>query len=830
MTMKKLLVFLLLCSTLIAMVFPAGAIAAENADPILSSDVTYDLVFDPTAVEIKESGESADLFLSDRGDTRHAVEDNLVFTGPYTRQYSITPNQTNTFHVGIRSTGKTNQYRVLLVYEGKKPEGEPVLTDIAPFPAEVKGLYTEHIDVYTKDFKPGRYTLVTCTAVPKGSTLYPIDGTAFMTDIYCYESYQRLWNIFIEDAETHEKMDIVRLCADESLVVAFGRSPLPCSNSGYISVTCPQDLVNIETAGGYIFLTPKRIGYGSLILIHSSDKVQEIPIYVCTEPGGHNPDLTNVALAPTVTEKGLSSNICLSCGSLYREAIPSLETSFGKFRDVPQTAWYYSAVQEAFYAGLFNGISETAFKPNDPMTRAMLVTVLWRAEGSPEGAKVQFSDVKSTDWYAEAVNWAAEQGIVNGVGNGKFNPTGKITREQMAAILYRYSQMAGIPAEAEDMVSNFPDSDQVSSWAMDAMNWNIHYGMIGGVKVGSNLYLDPKGQATRAQVSAILVRFINAFAEPSPQIQTPDLTDAEGFGTDGTIQWAFYSDGILRVGGSGSMRYYGSPDSTPWAEYMDRITGVEILYGIENIGEYAFAELPVLESVIIADSVTSVNDYAFMGSGNLRNVIMSSATQFIGYSAFAYCSSIMNIQIPYGVRQIDSRAFMGCTSLEQISLPSSITGYKVGKNVEVVEGLGTEVFSGCTSLRYVEMPIAVRHVPDRFFYNCTSLEEVILPVNVEYIGEKAFSKCVSLERITIMSNLTELRRGAFSYCTSLKEIYIFATYYMVKDSLLSNGSPEDKYPFGDPANITVYGVAETSTEYLAKNYGYAFVDILSLVN
>ena len=178
----------------------------------------------------------------------------------------------------------------------------------------------------------------------------------------------------------------------------------------------------------------------------------------------------------------------------------------GKFVDINAKAWYHLSVDYAVKNGLFGGTSANTFEPETAMTRAMLVTVLWRYEGQPKGYENTFTDVnaKSGNWYIDAVAWAASNGIVNGVGNNRFDPNGKITREQMAAILFRYAQKKGINTDKRGDLSAFPDGSKVESWAKEAMQWAVAEKIIGG----SDGKLLPQGNATRAQVATILMRYI----------------------------------------------------------------------------------------------------------------------------------------------------------------------------------------------------------------------------------------------------------------------------------------------------------------------------------
>lgn len=174
------------------------------------------------------------------------------------------------------------------------------------------------------------------------------------------------------------------------------------------------------------------------------------------------------------------------------------------FVDVPEDSWFYDAVYYCYDNGSIKGVDETHFAPNDTTTRAMIVTILWRMEGQPEAAASSFTDVESGSWYEEAVNWAAEKEIVKGMSETTFAPTANITREQMATILARYAEFKGKKGDdyAVDL-SGFTDLDSVSDWALDAMNWSVASELMKGV---TETTLDPKGNATRAQVAVLMQR------------------------------------------------------------------------------------------------------------------------------------------------------------------------------------------------------------------------------------------------------------------------------------------------------------------------------------
>lgn len=179
------------------------------------------------------------------------------------------------------------------------------------------------------------------------------------------------------------------------------------------------------------------------------------------------------------------------------------------FSDVPGVDyWGHEGIDFVVENGLFNGMSATTFEPDTPMTRAMLVTVLWRAAGMPRQGTNPFYDVPENVWFTDAVKWASDCNLVNGMQEGKFCPQENITREQMAAILYRYAQYNAQDVSGMADLSAFPDELTVSGWAENAMCWAVAKGIIGGLQTGETTILLPQGNATRAQVATILMRFL----------------------------------------------------------------------------------------------------------------------------------------------------------------------------------------------------------------------------------------------------------------------------------------------------------------------------------
>ncbi len=175
-----------------------------------------------------------------------------------------------------------------------------------------------------------------------------------------------------------------------------------------------------------------------------------------------------------------------------------------RFSDVSTGSWYYDAVQYVYDAGLMSGTGSYVFSPDGATTRGMIVTILYRLEGSPACGSASFSDVSSGKYYAQAVAWAAETGIVSGYSASRFGPENAITREQLAAILYRYAAYKGYAVSELSSLTGYADNDLVAAYAKTPFAWAVQAGIISGT--GANR-LSPSAGATRAQVAAMLMRF-----------------------------------------------------------------------------------------------------------------------------------------------------------------------------------------------------------------------------------------------------------------------------------------------------------------------------------
>ena len=191
--------------------------------------------------------------------------------------------------------------------------------------------------------------------------------------------------------------------------------------------------------------------------------------------------------------------------TFVKETEEKPETAELPFTDVTEGNWFYKAVVYVYEQKLMSGVSETEFAPQTSLTRAMLAQVLYNMENQPEATTTgAFTDVPDYQWYANAVNWAASENIVAGMGDGIFAPNSPVTREQMSAILYRYAQYKGYDTTKTADISDFTDGNKTSAWAVPAMQWAVGTGLISGQGDG---ILAPNGTATRAEVAQILMNF-----------------------------------------------------------------------------------------------------------------------------------------------------------------------------------------------------------------------------------------------------------------------------------------------------------------------------------
>lgn len=235
-----------------------------------------------------------------------------------------------------------------------------------------------------------------------------------------------------------------------------------------------------------------------------------------------DPDVGYVLTGITVTKpNGSTVKVERVRENYYRFEMPgtrvTVDASFSRhvtpFTDIRLADWYYEAVSYVYFNGLMEGVTDTEFAPNAATSRAMVVQILYRMSGSPSvSGSAGFTDVASGAWYATAVNWAADRGIVEGRTASTFDPNAAVTREELATMLYRYARFKGynVSVGENTNILSYNDVNQVSDYAYSAMQWACGTGIIDGTSSG---YLTPQGGATRAQLAAMLMRFCNEYVD-----------------------------------------------------------------------------------------------------------------------------------------------------------------------------------------------------------------------------------------------------------------------------------------------------------------------------
>ena len=314
-----------------------------------------------------------------------------------------------------------------------------------------------------------------------------------------------------------------------------------CTESGHYQGTCPtcgKDYDDVIPALGH--------DWGEWVVTQEPTYTTNgYRYHVCTRAGCNTrvgediPKLHEhvwnagvVTQKPTATEPGVKTYTCTICNEQKTESIPATgvpDTCPGgptcpgyAFRDMPAPGtWAHAGLDYCIYSGYINGLSATTVDPSGTCTRAQLVCILYRIQGEPkvvedyelDKLRAPFDDVPRGQWYTNAIWWAKLTGIVNGTSATTFDPSGQITREQLAAILYRYTAKYAPDATGNAAsLADYPDAGSVSAYARDAMAWAVGNGLIGGIPYGKTDYLEPGGSATRAQVATILMRYKQATA------------------------------------------------------------------------------------------------------------------------------------------------------------------------------------------------------------------------------------------------------------------------------------------------------------------------------
>ena len=436
--------------------------------------------------------------------TDEALTEAFDFTQPVTENTVLYAKWTHVCTPGTCIVGENGLHDTLCTVCGKRLDC--AYTEAVVDPTCTSAGYTVHtctncgssyLDSVVEGGHKWGATVIPPTHTEPGYTLYECS--------VCKESYKTDYTAPVGHAFDEGTV------TKEATCTAEGEMTYACSCGATHTVPIPMtehELTSVVTAP-----TCTELGYTTHSCKHCDYSYTDTPVGAL----GHAWDMGVVAAAPTLTATGKLIQTCTVCHKQKETVLPMLTLCEGgegcpssAYVDVPEsTHWAHVGIDFVLKSGLFYGTSDTTFEPDGEMTRAMLVTVLYRLEGQPKPTTENpFGDVAAGTWYTDAVIWAAENKIVNGIGGDLFDPDGSVTREQMAAILYRYSVFKGLTMAQGAFAMTYPDEAGISAYALEAMRWANAEKLINGTELDGTVYLDPQGSATRAQVAAILMRYV----------------------------------------------------------------------------------------------------------------------------------------------------------------------------------------------------------------------------------------------------------------------------------------------------------------------------------
>ena len=338
---------------------------------------------------------------------------------------------------------------------------------------------------YGTDVTAGSFVIVTSDA---GATVSALtnEGNAWTFTVTAEDGVtSKAYTVTVSFTEAPKSND-----AGVSSITVAGFKAVAGANNSY-TVTVPYGTV-VKTGSFVIVTRHPRATVSALT------NTRNIWSFTVTAEDG----VTTAVYTVTVNSAALPEPITPGVDNKKPASKPEVKLPF---TDVSTSDWFYDDVAFVYENGLFSGTDSRSFSPNASMTRAMLVTVLYRLEGEPTvTGRSSFTDVRSGAYYEKSVIWAAANGIVTGTDSTSFSPDAKVTREQLAAILYRYAQYRKLDTDASAKLNSFTDADSVSAYASEALGWAVSESLING----ASGKLMPKGDATRAQVAAILHRFV----------------------------------------------------------------------------------------------------------------------------------------------------------------------------------------------------------------------------------------------------------------------------------------------------------------------------------
>lgn len=499
---------------------------------------------------------------------------------------------------------------------------------------------------------------------------------------------------------------------------------------------------------------------------------------------------------------------CGDADSVEAKNHSSVETIFS---DVYENKWYLEYIQYVFDNGLMKG-NGGRFRPLDNITKAQVAQVLYNMSGETNynnaDACTELRDVEWDVWYTKPVCWAYDHGIISGNPNSKkFYPNSEVTREQLAAMFYRYAKYKKLDTTQTTDISGFINAENVGKWSETAVKWAVEVGLISGSAIYENgeiigYDLAPQGSATRAQMAAILKRF---FEEPKVQQPAkPGTEDEDDFteeinpgeqegrwlyeaNADNTITILDYDGGYLRGDLIVPSTIHGRTVSALGEEAVANmgINSVTIPKEIKTIGKRAFAECRSLKTITIGEGAVEVAGDAFEGCYNLANGGIEKivfVTDVSGASAWIKSGALQNLKVKYLYPSNDTswtkevQEKFGTQgswiAYESFVDDAGINWIYQKKENQTVSLLG---YLGVLGTKAIEIPeelsgLKVVEIPDRTFIDSYDIESVVIPTTVTKIGEAAFGDCGKLKNVRILGNVGEIANRLFAECWSLETI------------------------------------------------------------
>ena len=315
-----------------------------------------------------------------------------------------------------------------------------------------------------------------------------------------------------DGSETYSAGMTVTINDDITFTAVWRSNSSSSSSSGGSSSSSNRYTVSVDSGidNGSISVSPSRAERGDTVTITiDPDEGYELDSLTVRDSRGNRIDVERQSDTRYTFEMP-SGRVTVDASFTEVAETPETPDQIGSFTDVDTDDWFADAVQYMLDNGMMNGVTDTTFGPGTTTTRGMIVTILYRLEGEPDTTASSFTDAASGMYYADAVAWAQANSIVTGITETIFAPDQAITREQMAAILYRYAQYKGYDVTASNDLSSYTDASQISAYATTAMQWANAEGLITG---NTSTTINPKGNATRAEVATILMRFCENIAK-----------------------------------------------------------------------------------------------------------------------------------------------------------------------------------------------------------------------------------------------------------------------------------------------------------------------------